>query len=61
MLEIGDTNSRHCFNIGARRFVGEWNAQCPAHHYAAGVDHISSILCKLASLLEMKLHQVCQL
>lgn len=59
ILEIGNTNSRYRFSIGARRFVNDWNAQGPAHHCAIGVGHISGKLEKLAQLLEMELVRVC--
>jgi L-arabinose isomerase len=58
ILEIGNTNSRYRFGIGARRFVNEWNAQGPAHHCAVGVGHISGKLRKLASLLGIEIYQV---
>jgi L-arabinose isomerase len=58
-LEIGNTNSRYWFSIGARRFMNEWNAQGPAHHCAVGVGHISSKLSKLGSLLGMECLRVC--
>jgi len=58
-LEIGNTNSRYRFSIGARRFMNEWNAQGPAHHCAAGVGHISSKLERLGSLLGMECVRVC--
>ena len=58
-LEIGNTNSRYRFSIGARRFMNEWNAQGPAHHCAVGVGHISSKLAKLGSLLGMECVRVC--
>ncbi len=59
ILEIGNTNSRYKFPIGARRFVSEWNAHGPAHHCAVGVGHIASKLEKLALLLDIEIAQVC--
>ncbi|MFT3950312.1 MAG: arabinose isomerase [Agriterribacter sp.] len=59
ILEIGNTNSRYRFSIGARRFVEEWNAQGPAHHCAIGVGHIASKIKKLGELLGVETVQVC--
>ena len=59
ILEIGNTNSRYKFPIGARKFVNEWNRHGPAHHCAIGVGHIVSRLAKLASLLQMPFVNVC--
>jgi L-arabinose isomerase len=59
ILEIGNTNSRYRFPIGARRFVNEWNVHGPAHHCAVGVGHIATKLNKLAALLDMEIVQVC--
>jgi L-arabinose isomerase len=58
ILEIGNTNSRYQFAIGARRFVNEWNAEGPAHHCAIGLGHLASKLKKLADLLELPITQV---
>ena len=59
ILEIGNTNSRYKFSIGARRFVNDWNSYGPAHHCAVGVGHIASKLEKLAALLDIEVVQVC--
>ncbi|HKW18067.1 MAG TPA: hypothetical protein VJO35_11210 [Terriglobales bacterium] len=59
ILEIGNTNSRYRFPIGAKNFVTNWNLQGPAHHCAVGVGHIASKLKKLASLLGIECASVC--
>jgi len=59
ILEIGNTNSRYRFPIGARRFVTEWSAHGPAHHCAVGVGHIADKLEKLASLWGIECIRVC--
>ena len=59
ILEIGNTNSRYRFSIGARKFVNNWNSYGPAHHCAVGVGHISSRIIKLGQLLHMDVIQVC--
>ena len=59
ILQIGNTNSRYKFSLGARRFVNDWNSYGPAHHCAIGIGHISSKIGKLAKLLQMEMIQVC--
>jgi len=51
ILEIGNTNSRYKFPIGAKSFVEQWNVHGPAHHCAVGVGHIASKIIKLGKLL----------
>ncbi len=59
ILEIGNTNSRYRFALGARRFVEAWNSHGPAHHCAVGVGHQAARLKKIADLLELRAIQVC--
>jgi L-arabinose isomerase len=59
ILEIGNTNSRYRFPMGARRFVEGWNSQGPAHHCAVGIGHIASKIKKLGALLNMETVQLC--
>jgi L-arabinose isomerase len=59
ILQIGNTNSRYRFSIGARAFVNRWNSNGPAHHCAVGVGHISSKIEKLGTLLNMEVIKVC--
>ena len=59
ILQIGNTNSRYRFSIGARKFVNVWNSHGPAHHCAVGIGHISSKIEKLGSLLNMEVVKVC--
>ena len=58
ILEIGNTNSRYRFPLGARRFVEQWNSHGPAHHCAIGIGHIAGQLEKVASLLQIGFIQV---
>jgi L-arabinose isomerase len=59
ILQIGNTNSRYKFSIGARKFVNNWNSHGPAHHCAVGIGHISIKIEKLGALLGMDVVKVC--
>jgi L-arabinose isomerase len=59
ILEIGNTNSRFRFPLGARRFVQSWNSQGPAHHCAVGLGHMAGTLKKAAALMGLGFVQVC--
>ncbi len=58
ILEIGNTNSRYRFSIGARKFVNDWNAHGPAHHCAVGIGHIAEKIDKLGKLLNVEVARV---
>ena len=58
ILEIGNTNSRYRFAMGARAFVNAWNAQGPAHHCAIGVGHVAGKMHKLGALLELPVIEI---
>ena len=59
ILEIGNTNSRYQFPLGARGFVEQWNSHGPAHHCAIGTGHLASLIDKLARLLRLHCTRVC--
>jgi L-arabinose isomerase len=58
ILEIGNTNSRYKFSIGARMFVNDWNTHGPAHHCVVGVGHIADKIDKLGKLLGVEVVKV---
>lgn len=59
VLEIGNTNSRYRFSIGAREFMNRWSKQGPAHHCAIGVGHIANKIDKLGKILGIEVVRVC--
>ncbi len=59
ILEIGNTNSRYRFSVGAKRFMNEWSKQGPAHHCAIGVGHIADKIEKLGTILGIETVKIC--
>ncbi len=59
ILEIGNTNSRYKFPVGARGFMNGWNAHGPAHHCAVGVGHVAHQIEILGKLLGLETVVVC--
>ena len=59
VLQIGNTNSRYKFSIGAKGFMNEWSRGGPAHHCAIGVGHVADKIEKLGALTGMEVRRVC--
>lgn len=59
ILEIGNTNSRYRFSIGAKKFVHDWSVAGPAHHCAIGVGHVGPKIEYIAKLLNIKTNKIC--
>jgi len=59
IMEIGNTNSRYRFSIGAKQFVNDWNSAGPAHHCAVGVGHRAGAIEKIGSMLNIPVVRVC--
>jgi L-arabinose isomerase len=59
ILQIGNTNSRYKFSIGAKAFLNEWSKAGPAHHCAIGLGHIAGKIEKLGAILGLEVLQVC--
>jgi L-arabinose isomerase len=59
ILQIGNTNSRYKFALGAAAFMNAWSKAGPAHHCAIGVGHLADKLDKLGALLGLEVKRVC--
>lgn len=59
ILQIGNTNSRYRFSIGAKEFINQWSKQGPAHHCAIGVGHIADKIEKLGQILGVDAVKIC--
>jgi len=57
-LQIGNTNSRYRFSIGAKEFINQWSKQGPAHHCAIGLGHIGDKIEKLGQILNIKVVKI---
>ncbi len=59
ILQIGNTNSRYRFSVGAKAFMNAWSAAGPAHHCAIGLGHRAGQIEKLGALLGIPVQRVC--
>ncbi|MDP2337399.1 MAG: L-fucose/L-arabinose isomerase family protein, partial [Bacteroidota bacterium] len=58
VLEIGNTNSRYRFSIGAKQFMNQWSKKGPAHHCAIGIGHIANKIEKLGKILGIEVVKI---
>ena len=59
VLQIGNTNSRYQFSIGAKPFLNEWSKAGPAHHCAIGIGHVADKIEKLAKIWNIDSQRIC--
>ncbi|MCD4753996.1 MAG: L-fucose/L-arabinose isomerase family protein [Anaerolineaceae bacterium] len=58
-LQIGNTNSRYRFSIGAKAYMNAWASAGPSHHCAIGVGHVAETIEKLGKILGIDVIRVC--
>jgi len=58
VLQIGNTNSRYRFRMGAKALLTKWSTGGPSHHCAIGVGHIASKIQKLGHLLNLDINRI---
>ena len=59
VLNIGNTNSRYRFSIGAREFMNQWSKKGPAHHCAIGVGHVADTIEKFGKIIGINVVKIC--
>jgi len=59
VLQIGNTNSRYRFTLGAKDFMNRWTQSGPSHHCAIGVGHVANKIEKFGSLLGVPVNRIC--
>ncbi len=59
VLQIGNTNSRYRFPVGAKGFMNAWSQAGPAHHCAIGTGHIADKIAKFGTLIGIETRRIC--
>jgi L-arabinose isomerase len=59
ILEIGNTNSRYRFPIGAKNYINNWSKAGPSHHCAVGISHAAQKIEKLGAILGIEVIRIC--
>jgi len=58
-LQIANTNSRYKFSVSARDFINRWSEAGPSHHCSIGIGKKTSVIKKLAELLDIGFLRIC--
>jgi L-arabinose isomerase len=59
ILNIGNTNSRYRFKIGARELINQWSKKGPAHHCAIGIGHVADKIDKIGKIIGIETIKIC--